>query len=202
MSPLVNKNKYKICIGVGSILVIAYISVTVFSFQTARNSLLDGLLGWGDKKYENDLYNVSVQYPRDWAYQESRADPLFPDRIFQVLFYSPFDSKNDTVTFSISIENLKPANTTLEQYKDQIVLNFKHSTPSVKNLNISSGNISGYPGFRLEYMIWFLDHWEKSIDYYSLKNGKILEVSAFGIPNLIVKYSEPIKMMIESVKFL
>ncbi len=52
-----------------------------------------------------------------------------------------------------------------------------------------------------ENTFWITDHWEKSVDIYSVKNGKLRDVSALGTQERMNKYAEQIKKMFESVKF-
>ena len=51
--------------------------------------------------------------------------------------------------------------------------------------------------YRIEHMIWMLDHWDRSIDIYSIKNGKLYDISALATPEGMDKYAEQIKKMFE-----
>jgi hypothetical protein len=75
------------------------------------------------------------------------------------------------------------------------------STGTVKDMTISTSTLCGEPAYRIEHMMWFTDHWEKSITLYAVKDGKLHEVSALGKSEALQKYSEPIKKMIESARF-
>jgi hypothetical protein len=75
------------------------------------------------------------------------------------------------------------------------------STGTLKDLTISTSTLGGEPAYRIEHMIWFTDHWEKSISLYAAKDGKLHQVSALGKSEALEKYSEPIKKMIDSARF-
>jgi hypothetical protein len=189
------------CILISSIGVPVLPISTLFSqHASASTPLLDDVFG-KYKNYENVNYNVELQYPKDWTYNETGYDEIFPERIFDVIFLSPFQTLSDLASFSISIENLKPLATTLDEYKNRIALNLKNSALYVKDLSISPTSLAGNPAYRLEYMIRLGDAWQKSIRLDSISNGKLYEVSALGNQATIDKYSEDFKNMIESIKF-
>ncbi len=101
----------------------------------------------------------------------------------------------------ITIDELNPV-VTLDQYKDRIVKNLKDAgEDTAKDITATATTMNGAPAYRLEYMSWMLDHWAKKIDIYSIKNGKLYDVSALSTPDGINKYAEQIKKMFESVKF-
>jgi hypothetical protein len=101
---------------------------------------------------------------------------------------------------SLSVVKLD-SHTTLEKYKNRILKNLKDSEPDVKDIVMLNTTLSGEPAYRFEYMIRLLDHWEKSIDIDSLRDGKLYDVSALGTPEAIEEYSNEINSMLESVKF-
>ena len=75
------------------------------------------------------------------------------------------------------------------------------STGTVKDITISASTLSGEPAYRIEHMIWLMDHWGKSITLYAVKDGKLRQVSALGKSEAIEKFSEPINKMMESGRF-
>jgi hypothetical protein len=174
--------------------------------QSASASFLNDFFGSGYKSYVNSSYNVKIDYPNDWHYEETGHDELFPETIFKVHFYSPINTQeilagnDNTVIVSVSIDELKPS-VTLDQYKDRIMNNLKTSTGAVKDVTISAGTLGGESAYRIEHMIWLVDHWGKSITLYAVKDGNLHELSALGKLEAIEKHSEPIKKMIESARF-
>jgi hypothetical protein len=174
-----------------------------FSFQQSSSaSFFDNLFGSAYKTYENTSYNVKVDYGKDWTYENMAFDKDFPETIFKVNFYPPFQTDNNLLgSVSVSIDELKPV-VTLDQYKDRITNNLKNAgVDKVKDITVTATTLNGEPAFRLEYMIWMLDHWEKSIDIESIKDGRLHDISALARVEAMEKYSEPIKKMFESVKF-
>ena len=73
----------------------------------------------------------------------------------------------------------------------------------VKDISVVPTTLDGEQAYRFEHDIWILDHWEKSISIYSLKNGTgtLNQISALAIPEVVDKYSEAIENMFKSVKF-
>ena len=166
--------------------------------QNTEDNVGPTLLEGDYKSYENLDYNVKMQYPKDWDFREMGYDEMFPDRVFNVRFNSPVGS--DIVLFSISIENLKPPSTTLNQYKDRITNNVK-SNLDAKDMSVSDTTLDGKSAYRLEYLSRIVSTESKSIDVTSVNNGRLQEVSAFGEQPAIDKYSEEITNMIKSVTF-
>jgi hypothetical protein len=198
-------------------LLILAIMITITSTsEQASASFLDKLFGSGYKSYVNSSYNVKIDYPNDWHYEETGHDESSPETIFNVNFFSPINTQelvagNDiTAIVSVSIDELKPS-VTLDQYKDRIVNNIKNasqkdttttpSTGTLKDLTISTSTFGGEPAYRIEHMMWVTDHWVKSITLYAVKKGKLHEFSALGKSEALEKYSESIKKMIESARF-
>lgn len=188
-------------------LLLALSTITVTSLcigfsQIASASLLDKLFGSDFKTYENSTYNVKVDYPKDWEYNHPEIDKeTEPETIFSVMFLPPFESGSmNLASVSIGIDKVNPS-TTLEQYKDRIVKNLKEATEDVKAISLSSTQLDGEQAYRIEHDIWLLDHWEKSITIYSVKNGIVHEVSALGEPEEVEKNSATIENMFKSVKF-
>jgi eukaryotic-like serine/threonine-protein kinase len=177
-------------------------SLSVF-FSQPTSALFDDLLGPNYKTYENSTYNVKVDYPKDWEYQNSEIDKeTQPETIFSVIFFSPFESGNTNVGASVSIDIDKvKASTTLDEYKNRIMKNLNEATKDVKEISLSSTLLDGEQAYRIEHAIWLLDHWEKSISIYSVKNGNVYQISALAKPEEIQKYSEAIESMFKSVKF-
>jgi hypothetical protein len=166
--------------------------------QNTEDNIKPTLSKDGYKSYENLDYNVKMQYPKDWDFNETGYDEVFPDRVFNVRFNSPVTS--DIVLFSISIENLDHPSTTLNQYKDRITNNVK-TNPDAKDMSVSDTTLEGKPAYRLEYVSSIVGSESKSIYVTSLNNGRLQEVSAFGDQPAIDKYSEEITHMIQSVEF-
>ena len=159
-------------------------------------------LGSDFKTYENVIHHVKAAYHNDWTYQETGHDEIFPDRIFNVNFYSPPASDQSIqASMSISIEKLKPSKTTLEEYKDGIVSNLKSSGSDIKDITVSKDTLGTDPAYRISNMVWLLDHWEKSISVYAVNNGKLREADVLIEPDSIDQYSNDIDNMIKSVRF-
>jgi hypothetical protein len=149
------------------------------------------------KVYENLTYGVKVKYPVDWIPRHNVLDrKSSPEIVFDVLFSPPFENVIDSTSVSITIERLEPATTTLEKYKDRILGNLKNGYPDIKDITTSKDTFAGKSAYKIENMINMIDHWEKSIDLYSVENGTLYGVSALGKPEHIKKYSEDIKQMI------
>jgi hypothetical protein len=175
---------------------------TVYS-QTVSASLLDGLFGSGVKTYENSTYNVKVDYPSDWKYENSEIEKdTQPETVFQVMFFSPYESGNSdkSASVSVSVDSLQ-ASTTLDQYKNRIMKNLNEAVKDVKDISIRPTVLDGEQAYRIEHDIWLLDHWEKSITLYSVKNGKLHEISALGKPEGMQRYLQSIENMFKSVSF-
>ena len=168
--------------------------------QNTEDNIEPTLLESDYKSYENQKYNVKMQYPKDWAFKETGYDEIFPDRVFHVRFNSPFEVESDIVLFSISIENLDPTTTTLNQHKDRITNNVKNNTDS-KDISVSDINLDGKPAYRIEYVSLIVGSESKSIYVTSVDNGRLQEVSAFEDQPAIDKYSDEIANMIQSVEF-
>ena len=171
--------------------------------QPASASLLDDLLGSGYKTYENSTYNVKVDYPNNWRFLHSSIDKeVQPETIFSVMFLPPFKSGTMNLGPSVSIDIDTPTPPpTLEEYKDRIMKNLKEATEDVKSISLSSTQLDGEQAYRIENDIWLLDHWERSISIYSVKNGIVNEISALGEPEEMEKNSATIETMFKSVKF-
>jgi hypothetical protein len=166
--------------------------------QNTKDNIEPTVLESDYKSYKNLDYNVKMQYPKDWDFKETGYDEMSPDRIFHVIFNSPVDS--DIVLFSISIENLDPPSTTLNQHKDRITNNVKNNLDA-KDMSVSNTTLDGKPAYRLDYVSRIVLSEDKSIDVTSVSHGRLQEVSAFGEQPAIDKYSEEITHMIKSVKF-
>jgi hypothetical protein len=197
-----------LCTVLISLLILAITATITSASQQVSASLLDNLFGSGYKSYVNSSYNVKIDYPNDWQYEEIGHNESSPETIFEVNFYSPINAQeivagNDiTAIVSVSVDELKPS-VTLDQYKDRIMNNLKDAGVAgiVKNLTILASTLGGEPAYRIEHMIWLLDHWGKSITLYAVKDGKLHEFSALGKLEALEKYSEPVNKMIESVRF-
>jgi hypothetical protein len=160
------------------------------------------ILGSDHKIYNNAIHHLTSAYPQDWTYQETGHDELFPDRIFNVNFYSPPESDQSIqASVGFSIEKLKPSKTTLEEYKDRIVSNLKGSGSDIKDITVSKDMLGTDPAYRISNMVWLLDHWEKSISVYAVNGGKLREADALIHPESVEHYSQVIDNIIGSVKF-
>lgn len=152
--------------------------------------------------YENLEYNVKMQYPKDWSYQEMGIDENFPDTIFQVVFSPPVESVNESTSVSFDIEKLGTSQIDLEEFKDRRVDNLKMDIdPEVKDISTLESTLSGNSAYQMEYSVLIGDHWKKSIDVFSVDNGRLNEVSVLGTTESIEKYSLNIEDMIKSVQF-
>jgi hypothetical protein len=152
--------------------------------------------------YENLDYNVKMHYPKGWSYQEMGNDENFPDTIFQVVFFPTVESVNQSISVSFDIEKLGTTQIDLEEFKDRRIDNLKMDIdPEVKDISTSESTLDGHSAFRMEYSVGTAHHWEKSIDVFSVDNGRLNEVSVLGTPESIEKYSFIIEDMIKSVQF-
>lgn len=167
--------------------------------QNTEDNIKPTLSKGSYKSYENLDYNAKMQYPKDWDFNETGYDEIFPDRVFNVRFNSPFEDESDIVLFSIDIENLDHPSTTLNQYKDRITNNVKDA--DAKDISVSDTHLDGKPAYRIEYLSSIAGRESKSIYNTSVNNGRLQEVSVFGDQPAIDKYSEEIANMIKSVKF-
>ncbi len=159
-------------------------------------------LGSDYKIYNNAINHITSAYPHGWTYQETGHDELFPDRIFNVNFYSPPESDQSIgASLGFSIEKLKSSKTTLEEYKDRIVSNLKGSGSDIKDITVSKDMLGTDPAYRISNMIWLLDHWEKSVSVYAVNDGKLREADALIHPESVERYSHIIDNIIRSVKF-
>ena len=177
------------------------VSMAFFSFQQSSSaSIFDNLFGSAYKTYSNETYHVKIDYPKDWHYEHIGYDKDFPETIYKILFYFPDSDPNLLGSASITIDELNPA-VTLDQYKDRIVKNLKDAgEDTAKDITVTATTMNGEPAYRIEHMIWMLDHWDRSIDIYSIKNGKLYDISALATPEGMDKYAEQIKKMFESVE--
>jgi hypothetical protein len=169
--------------------------------QQSSASFFDNLLGSPYKTYSNETYHVKIDYPKDWNYEHLGYDKDFPETIYKILFYFPDSDSSLLGSVSITIDELNPV-VSLVQYKDRIVKNLNDAgEDTAKDITVTATTMNGEPAYRLEHMVWMLDHWDKSIDIYSIKNGKLYDISALATPEGMNKYAEQIKKMFESVKF-
>jgi hypothetical protein len=171
--------------------------------SVANNSStgIQEILGSDYTMYENAVHHISAAYPKNWTYQETGHDEIFPDRIFNVNFYSPPASDQSIQALvSVSIEKLKPCKTTLEEYKDRIISNLKGSGSDIKDITVSKDMLGTDPAYRISNMVWLLDHWEKSVSVYSINSGKLREADALIHPEAVEEYSQIVNNMIKSVK--
>jgi hypothetical protein len=168
------------------------------SSQIESGKVTDSSIPADYKKYENTTYGVGVKYPKDWRYQGTSHDKNYPDKIFQVYFFSP-TVNSQLVLLSISIEKLSPQ-TSLEKYKNRILGNMKDN-PDTKDITVSKDTLAAQPAYRIEDMSFFTDHWEKGISIYSVIKGKFYEVDVLAEPEQVQEHSEDIQSMIKSVQF-
>jgi len=174
--------------------------------QPASASFIDDLFGPNYETYQNSTYNVKVDYPKDWEYFHPEIDKKTePEQIFQVMFTTPYESGNPDPGGSVSVDiedinKLKPT-TTLEQYKNRVMKNLKEAGKDVKGLSLSTTTLDGETAYRIEEQMWMLDHWMKDISIFSVKDGKLYQISSLIRPEEMDKYSEAIENMFKSVKF-
>jgi hypothetical protein len=143
-----------------------------------------------------------MQYPNTWTYLEIDPDEALPERDFEVVFFSPIELDDEGTLISVIVDDLGPKHLTLEEYKDQRVSNLKmDAKPEVKDISIATTTLDGRPAYRVEYMIWMLDHWDKSIDIFSIDNNQWHEISVIGTSNSVLMFSQSIENIIKSVKF-
>jgi hypothetical protein len=158
--------------------------------------------------YHNVKHNVNTKYPSEWSYEELGYSESFPQGLFTVIFSAPLEvvvspdgGKSYWARFSVSIENLKPARTTLAEYKDRTVKNLRESGTDVKDIIITPTILAGNPAYRIEDMTWLFDHWEKEVSIYAINSSKLYEVSWSGEQESLDRFSSDLKGMIESVQF-
>jgi hypothetical protein len=152
--------------------------------------------------YENTTFGLKIKYPKDWTFRHNVFDRISnPETIFDVGFFSPFENQVDSTSLSVNIERLDSGTTSLEKSKNQIVANLKSSYPDVKEIHTSKTTVGGKPAYKIEYLTNLIDHWEKAIDFESVANGTLYEVSILGKPEHVNKYSTNINEMINSLEF-
>jgi hypothetical protein len=106
------------------------------------------------KNYKNSTYDVKVKYPEawTWTYQDADFYESYPEIIFNVIFISPTKGDVNFASVTISIENLEPSITTLEQYRDQTVTYLRESFPDIKDIQVSKVTLGGQPAYRIQSM--------------------------------------------------
>jgi hypothetical protein len=177
---------------------------SVSQSSTVTNSSLNvqQALGPDYKIYRNMNYHVTAAYPNDWTYEETGHSNDSPETLFNVIFLSPLESgKPIQASLSISIDKLKPAKITLEQYKNRIVSNLNGVGHDVKDIIVSKDTLGTEPAYRITYMEWFLDHWEKSISIFVVKNGKLYGVDVLIEPESLNQYPQVVDNMVKTVQF-
>jgi hypothetical protein len=73
--------------------------------------------------------------------------------------------------------------------------------PEVKDVSITRTELDGSPAYRVQYQIWILDHWDNSIDIFSVVNNEWHEISIIGTSKSIWVFSQSIENLVKSVKF-
>ncbi len=156
----------------------------------------------GYETYINLNYGVVLQYQNNWTYEEMDPDYSIPERDFKVVFFSPIELEDEGTLISVIVDDLGSRHKTLEQYKDQRVNNLKmEAEPEVKDVSITTTELDGSPAYRVQYRIWILDHWDNSIDIFSVVNNKWHEISIIGTSKSIRVFSQSIEDLVKSVKF-
>jgi hypothetical protein len=154
------------------------------------------------KTYVNLNYGVVLQYPNNWTYEEMDPDYSIPERDFKVVFFSPIELEDEGTLISVIVDDLGSRHMTLEQYKDQRINNLKMGAePEVKDVSITRTELDGSPAYRVQYQIWILDHWDNSIDIFSVVNNEWHEISIIGTSKSIWVFSQSIENLVKSVKF-
>jgi hypothetical protein len=85
--------------------------------------------------------------------------------------------------------------------KVDAVKDLKDAGKDVKGLSLSTTTLDGETAYRIEEQMWILDHWMKDISIFSVKDGKLYQISSLIRPEEMDKYSEAIENMFKSVKF-
>jgi hypothetical protein len=154
------------------------------------------------KTYVNLNYGVILQYPNNRTYEEMDPDYSIPERDFKVVFFSPSELEDEGTLISVIVDDLGSRHMTLEQYKDQRINNLKmDAEPEVKDVSITTTELDGSPAYRVQYRIWILDHWDNSIDIFSVLNNEWHEISIIGTSKSIRIFSQSIENLVISVKF-
>jgi hypothetical protein len=155
------------------------------------------------KNYENSIYGVKLKYPDawTWTYQDPDFYESYPEIIFNVIFISPTKGDVNFASVTISIENLEPALTTLEQYRDQTVTYLRESFPDIKDIQVSKVTLGGQPAYRIQSMQKFLDYWKQDVSTYTVNDGKLYSISVLAKPEEMKLYSQDINTMIQSTEF-
>ena len=186
-----------------SVLTKAKKSLNTNKNQESKTDLIQSETTDNYKNYDNSTYGVKVKYPENWKYFYQDADyyETFPETIFHVMFLHEIKAEDYDTTLAISIEKIESPEITLAEYSDRLVTNLKSVYPDVKDISVSKDNLAGQPAFRNEHMTWMLDHWKKSVSLFTIKNGKLFEVSILAEPKKIEENSKDISNIIQSVKF-
>ena len=186
-----------------SVLATAKKSLNTNKNQESKRDLIQSETTDNYKNYDNSTYGVKVKYPEDWKYFYQDADyyETFPETIFHVMFLHEIKAEDYDTTLAISIEKIEPPEITLAEYSDRLVTNLKSVYPDVKDISVSKDNLAGQPAYRNEHMTWMLDHWQKSVSLFTIKNGKLFEVSILAEPKKIEENSKDISNIKQSVKF-
>lgn len=154
------------------------------------------------KTYVNLNYGVVLQYPNNWTYEEMDPDYSIPERDFKVVFFSPIELEDEGTLISVIVDDLGSRHMTLEQYKHQRINNLKmDAEPEVKDVSITRTELDGSPAYSVQYQIWILDHWDNSIDIFSVVNNEWHEISIIGTSKSIWVFSQSIENLVKSVKF-
>jgi hypothetical protein len=188
---------------IGSVLDKAQKSLSQNAKDTNYSSTATNADNSNYKTYENVTHGVTLKYPKDWlvTYQPTDYYEYFPETTFNVKLVSPEVDYREGVMVSIYIEKLQPSTTTLTEYKNRLAVTLRNDYPDTKEVAVFTDTLAGEPAYRIENMIWKLDHWEKNIDLGFIKEGKLYEIRVLAKPDSIQKHSSEIKNMIQSVEF-
>jgi len=187
----------------GSVLDKAQESLSRDSENTNSSSTATKADNSNYKTYENLTHGVKLKYPKGWlvTYQPTDYYESFPETTFNVMLVSPEEDYREAVMVSISIDKLQPSTTTLTEYKNQIATNLRDAYPDIKEVAVFTDTLAGEPAYRIEHMIWLLDHWKKSISLRFVKEGNLYEIGVLAKPDSIQQHSSEIKNIMQSVEF-
>ncbi len=154
--------------------------------------------------YHNPIYEISIEYPSSWTYQEPQEEPSANTTIFSIVNITPPISEDPNVVtnFQIGIEELENP-ISLDQYARTVINSYRG------NLNFSltsvddNSTLSGKPA----YEIVFTDVTEDGIERKSIERGTADEVNnrayyvAFNTEASIYdKFLPIVQTMIDSFK--
>jgi hypothetical protein len=149
--------------------------------------------------YENLDYNVKMQYPSDWYYDE-KMGPVdgSPDQLFSVSFTSPPNKKPFDVVYAwFTIEKLNEKTTT-EERKIILYDNLNRYPDITQKIVQSPTELSGLVAFRTDYFSPGLG--QNYIDIETIDKGLLYSLTFTSQPDTLNKHMTSINNMMDTVQ--